>query len=288
MVWKSSPELRHKVLLGKLVALLFFLSLSFGELIDRVVASVNGEPILESDIRMAELYYGIGDREELLKRLIEINLLYQFLVRKGLNIPDQKVDELVLQLAEANHMSPEELAREFLSYGLTLKDFKEFLKKDIIATQGVWEYLRREVRVSEIELELAKLKEGLVKVKKEVEIVVLPKEKGKELLERIEELKDDLEYMAEELGGEYEVLVVEKGDLLEELDRQVWRAKEGEIVFAEDEEHIYVARVVGSVTQEEGDEEELREKLLQKKLREKYEDLLRDLVKKSVITVVEK
>lgn len=287
MAFRGSEKVQSKVLLGKLVILLF-LAFSFGKLIDKVVASVNREPILESDLKMAELYYGVKDRKELLNRLIEINLIYQFLVQKGIDIPDEKVDEIVQQIAKANGMTPQELARELSKYGLTLQDFREFVKKELIATEGLREYLRRKVELSEIELELAKLKEGKVKTKKRIELVTILKDKGKELLREIESGNLNLKELAEKLGGEYQSLEVEKGDLIKELDEQVWKSKEGDVIFAEDKDQIYVVKVGKILTEVSGvNEEELKRKILAKKFQEEYEKLLKELKKNSVITILE-
>ncbi|NPB06263.1 MAG: peptidylprolyl isomerase [Aquificae bacterium] len=285
MVPGGLRALRGKVLLGALVALLAF----GAQLIDRVVASVNGEPILESDLRLAQLYYGINDRRELLQKLIEVNLVYQYLRARGVDVPDDKIDALVLELAHMNGMTLEELRKEFEKSGLTLKDFKRFLKKDLMASRVIWDFLARELSVSELELELARLKEGPVKLKKQLELLVLPKEAGEELLKELERNPEpDLKELAGKLDGEYELLTVEKGDLLPELDAQVWRAREGELVFAEDGEHLYVARVLKTVKETvEGDEEELKRALFEKKLKEKYQELLNELSKKSVIVIVE-
>ncbi|RUM31348.1 MAG: peptidylprolyl isomerase [Aquifex sp.] len=237
---------------------------------------------------MAELYYGIKDREEILKRLIEVNLIYQFLRNQGVDIPDNKVDEIVEEIARMNNKTVEELAKELRKYSLTLKDFKEFLKKDLIATSGLREYLMRKVSVSEVELELAKLKSGKIKVKKEVELLIIPKEKGEELLGLIGKSDLNLKKLSETLNGDYHILTVEKGDLMKELDEQVWKAKKGELIFAEDKDHIYVAKVLRTITEVEGvDEEELRRKILAKKFKKEYNELLKKLVKNSVITVVE-
>ncbi|WP_461831801.1 SurA N-terminal domain-containing protein, partial [Aquifex sp.] len=143
MVYECFEKLQGKVLLGKLVSLLLF-SLAFGYLIDKVVASVNGEPILESDIRMAKLYYGMKDKKKIIERLIEINLIYQYMVSRGIHIPDSKIDEILKDIAKKNGISVEELVKELRNHGLTLEDFKEFLRKDLIATVGLREYLLKQ------------------------------------------------------------------------------------------------------------------------------------------------
>ena len=287
MVYECFEKLQGKVLLGKLVSLLLF-SLAFGYLIDKVVASVNGEPILESDIRMAKLYYGMKDKKKIIERLIEINLIYQYMVSRGIHIPDSKIDEILKDIAKKNGISIEELAKELRNRGLTLEDFKEFLKKDLIATVGLREYLLKQVSVTDVELELEKLKRGKVKVKKDIELLILSRDKGKKLLDLIGS-EVNLKALSEKLGGEYHRLTVEKGELIKELDKQVWRAKDGELVFAEDDKNIYVVKVLKTITEVEGiNTEKLKEEILRKKLQEAYKKLLKELKENSVITIVEK
>ncbi len=288
MAQGKSSKLPDKVLLGKLI-ILFFVGIVFGKLVDKVIASVNGEPILLSDLKMAEIYYGIHDKNELLKKLIEVNLFYQYLVQRGIDIPDEKVDELVRNIARANGISVEELAKELNKQELTLKDFKELLKKDLIATAGLREYLLRNIKVSEVELELAKLKKGNLKIRKRIEIVSVPKEKAKKVENLLTDLNINLEELAEKVEGHYQILSVEKGDLIKELDERVWKAKKGELIFAEDERNIYILRVLGEEKVTEGvDEEKLKQEILAKKFQEEYQKLKEELMKNSVIAIIEK
>ena len=288
MVQKSSEKLQGKVLLGKLVTLLFVF-LSFGKLIDKVVASVNGEPILESELKVATLYYGSNNREKLLEKLIEINLLYQFLSSRGISIPDEKLDEIILQVAKVNGKSVEEFAKELKDYGLTLKDFKDFIKKNLVATEGVKAFLLRQIEVSEIELELEKLKKGKVKTKKKIEVAVIPKEKAVEVEKFIEKGNLNLKEIAQNLGGFYNVMTVEKGELKKSIESKVWRARKGDIIFDEDEKNLYMVRVIKTIREYEGvDEEELKRKLLERKLKEAYRELIEKLKRNSLITIVDR
>lgn len=288
MAKEKGSKLSRKVLLGQLVILLFA-SLLFGRLVDKVVASVNGEPILLSDLKMAEIYYGVSDKDKLLERLIEVNLFYQYLVQRGIDIPDESVDELVKEIAKANGMTLEQLVEELNKYELTLKDLKEFLKKDLIATEGLKEYLLRNIKVSKLELELTKLKKGDLRIKKKVELVLVPKEKAKELERLLTSSKVNLQELSQKVGGHYQVLSVEKGDLVKELDERVWSAESGELIFAEDSKSIYILRVLGEEKiAGEADEEALKREILAKKFQEEYQKLKEELTKKSVITIIER
>ena len=64
-----------------LCGVLLWTAISFSAvLVDRVVASVYSEPILESDVKMGMLFYEGLTKKQVVDKLVEHMLLYQFLV----------------------------------------------------------------------------------------------------------------------------------------------------------------------------------------------------------------
>ncbi|ADC89217.1 SurA domain protein [Thermocrinis albus DSM 14484] len=283
MVGRGIAKLSCGVLL--LTALSFW---SFGlTLLDRVVASVNGEPILESEVLLGKLFFGSNDRKKVLDKLVEDMLLYQYAQSKGMGVPDQMVDAAVNQILQANNLTMEGLAKELSKDGLSLEDLKNFLRREILATQGITALLLRETKVQDIDVELEKLKRGMIKVKREISVLTVDKAKGKKLLE-LTEKGLDLDKVARDLGLQPERLLVSKGDLVEPLDREVWAAPVGSTVVAEDKDHIYLAKILGVKEETSSvNEEELREQILRRKLEEKREELLKKLRSTAVIRYVQ-
>jgi peptidyl-prolyl cis-trans isomerase SurA len=281
MVGENFKKLSGGILL--FTALVVF---SFAQgLVDRVVASVNGDPILESDVKLGMLFYNTTDRKEVILKLVDIWLINQFLQGKGIGVQEELLDQALIKIAQVNNMSLERLQNELQKEGLTLRDLKEFLRKELLFSQGIYAVLLREVNVSSLDLELEKLKRGEVEVKRLVEVVVVDKKDGERLMRVLEKTKD-LRELAKALGLEVETLLVKKGELVESLDKEVWNAKVGELVFGEDKEHIYVAKVVEVREEYKGKPlEELKEELLQKKLEERKRELLQNLRKKSFIRI---
>jgi peptidyl-prolyl cis-trans isomerase SurA len=112
------------------------------------------------------------------------------------------------------------------------------------------------------------------------------KKDGQKLMRALERTKDPRE-LAKALGLEVETLSVKKGELVESLDKEVWKAKVGDLVFGEDKEYIYVAKVVEVREEYKGKSlEELKEELLLKKLEERKRELLQNLRKKSFIRIM--
>jgi peptidyl-prolyl cis-trans isomerase SurA len=281
MVGENLKKLSGGILL--FTALVVF---SFAQgLVDRVVASVNGDPILESDVKLGMLFYNTTDRREVISRLVDVWLINQFLQEKGVGVQEELLDQALIKIAQANNMSLERLQNELQKEGLTLRDLKEFLRKELLFSQGIYAVLLREVNVSALDLELEKLKRGEVEVKRLVEVVVVDKKDGKRLMRALEKTRD-LRELAKALGLEVETLLVKKGELVESLDKEVWNAKVGDLVFGEDKEHIYVAKVLEVREEYKGKSlEELKEELLQKKLEERKRELLQNLRKKSFIRI---
>ena len=267
---------------------LLWTTLSFSAvLVDRVVASVNSEPILESDIKMGMLYYATNDWKEVLDKLIEDMLLYQFLVGRGMQVPPELIEQALVNIARVNRMTLDGIAQELAKEGLTLQDLRRFLEREILATQGLIAFLEREVRVSDVELELERLKSGNIRVVRNIELLVIDrKDEGK--LKTIFSPEKGLDAIAKEMGVSLEKLRVARGDLVEVLDKEVWRASLGEIVFAEDKDHVYIAKVLSQEEITEGKSvEELREEILLRKMETRRQELLERLRRNSFIKIIQ-
>ncbi len=267
---------------------LLWSTLSFSAvLVDKVVASVNSEPILESDLKMGMLYYGTSDKKQVLNRLVDDMLLYQFLVGRGLQVPPELIDEALQNIAKANKMSLEGIAQELAKEDLTLQDLRRFLERELLATQGLNAFLEREVKVSDMEIELERLKSGNVKVVREVELLVVDKkDEGK--LKTLFDPRKSPEELAKEMGLSLEKLKVGRGELVEALDKEVWRANPGQVVFAEDQDHIYIAKVVSQEELTEGKSiDQIKQEILLKKMEARRRDLLERLRKNSFIKIVQ-
>ncbi len=288
MVQERSENLQGGDTLRRaLILLLLALQLSFGQLLDRVVANVNGEPILESELRIASLFYNIKDREKLIEMLVEKHLVAQFLFQQGLNIPEDYIDQLIRNIADSNGKSVEELYEELRRENLTLEDLRNFLKIEVASTLGLREYLSSRIDVSEVEIELERLKHGEVEFLKEIELLVVSGEEREKLLKLIGEVGSDLENIAKALGTEVERLKVKRGDLVEALEREVWKAEEGDLVVAEEGDKIYLARVIRTVRVISGrSEDEIREEILNRKMEEERRKIIGRLRKESFIQIL--
>ena len=256
-----------------------------GTLVNRVIASVNGEPILESDLKIAMVYFGTKDAKTALKQLIDIYLIYQYLSSQHMATPESFLDQTIKDMASQNHLTVEQLYEELRKQGISPKEFRDFLRKEILATAGFGEYLRKEVKLTPTDIELLKLKYGKPKLERDIELLIVPK-KDKDKLSKLLNSTTSLKTIADKLGLTPQELEVTKGDLKKNLDEQVWKASKGDIVFAEGENNIYVAKVKNiKLVYQNIDLDKLKKKLLEEKMKKKYDEILNKLKKESYIKI---
>ncbi|MDQ7037837.1 MAG: peptidylprolyl isomerase [Aquificota bacterium] len=287
MVQGGPQTVRGKGLYGKLALILLLLGTAFGEMVDRVVANVNGEPVLESEVRVAQIFYGNPDREEVLRRLIDNHLIAQYLKGQGVNVPEGYLEAVIRDVARSNGKTLDQLYEEIYQEGLTPDDLKSFLRVEITATLGFREFMKGRIRVSELEIELERLRKGEVDYVREVDLLVVPKERKDHVLKAVSEAGLDISRLAERLGVKPERLRVRRGDLVEVLDREIWRAGVGHVAIAEDEENLYLAKILKEHRIYSGrTEEEIREEILRRKLQEERKKLLEKLRREGLVEIL--
>ncbi len=286
MVSGCIEKLQAGVLSGKpLIFILLLVSLTRAELIDRVIANVGGEPVLESEVRLAGNVFGVNDLKKAVQMLVEKHAIAVYLRSKGFKVPPDYIDRVIEDIARSNGKTVSELYRELYEEGFAPSDFRHLIEVEVASTLLYREFLSREIEISEIEIELERLKKGEVEYLKEIKLLTVPKSKKNEVLEAVAQRGGRVDALAKELGVEPEILKVKKGELLQELDAQVWGPGSG-IAVAEDEENIYLAEVVRTIRVFKGrSEDEIREEIFMRKLKEKEKEMLSEIKKEIFIEV---
>ncbi len=287
MVQGKVRAIQRKVILRILIVLLCFIGASYSQLLDRVVANVNGEPVLESELKVAKMFYNLNDRKKLIDILVNKHIVFQFLREKGLNIPPEYIETVIKDIAKSNNKTVEELYIELRKEGLTPHDLENFIKVELASTYGLRDFLRKSIKVSDIEIELERLKSGEVKFLKDIELLVVSKDRKEELLQLVSKHGQDLGKIAKELALKPERLKVRKGELIEALDKEVWKVRDGDVAIAEDEEHIYLAKVLRTVREISGrSEDQIRQEIINRKLKEEEAKLIEKLKKRSFVEIL--
>ncbi len=135
--------------MNKLIALLSICLLSLSvsaEVVERIVAIVNSEIILESDLKKMpaklkkrDLIYDYlipgtedvfykGERKSLLDYLINEKIMDSEIKRLNLTVTAEKVDQEIKEIAKRNNISTQEVLNAVSAEGLSVPEYKESLK----------------------------------------------------------------------------------------------------------------------------------------------------------------
>ncbi len=112
-----------------------------GELVDRIVAVVQGEPVLASDLdalsaTLARQGEEIADPSELLERKIEDILIATQAQKLGIRTTDRELDERMSLIAEQNGISRDELVDAVANeYGISIAEYRELLREQMLRQQ---------------------------------------------------------------------------------------------------------------------------------------------------------
>lgn len=135
--------------MNKVIALLSICLLSLSvsaEVVERIVAIVNSEIILESDLKKMpaklkkrDLIYDYlipgtedvfykGERKSLLDYLINEKIMDSEIKRLNLIVTSEKVDQEIREIAKRNNISSQEVLNAVSAEGLSVSEYKESLK----------------------------------------------------------------------------------------------------------------------------------------------------------------
>ena len=124
------------------------------EVVDRIVAQVNGDIITLQDLENAVKPYEekikaagyLPEKEQLmlykasqdiLNELINDKLTDQEVREEGISIKDSEIDEAVERVKEMNFFAQEQLVEALANDGMTLKDFRQNIREQLLRTRLV-------------------------------------------------------------------------------------------------------------------------------------------------------
>jgi peptidyl-prolyl cis-trans isomerase SurA len=122
------------------------------EIVDRIVAVVNDDIITLSELNQtlkpyAEKIRNLGYstdqehkmlfkvREDMLNQLIDQKLKDQEIKRVGIKIEEQEIDQTIERIKETNFYTDEDLRDALAEEGLTMEEYRERLKEQILRTR---------------------------------------------------------------------------------------------------------------------------------------------------------
>ncbi len=146
--------------------LLYGLHASQAELLDRIVAVVNDDVVLQSEFESE--FRGIIARlrsqnaqlppqdqiaQQVLEQLIVEKIQSQRATRAGIQIPDQMVNQMLQNIAQRNQIPVTQLPAKLASDGINYADFREDLRKQLASQQLMQREIGSEIRVSDSEID---------------------------------------------------------------------------------------------------------------------------------------
>lgn len=139
------------------------------EVVDRIVAVVNGETITLFELNQRvkpyiERFRGqeigpdqkkkiLEKKKEILDNMVEEILLKQQAEEYGIEVKDMEVENRIQQIKDKNDLSEEELRRELKKQDMTLEDYSRRVKEDILKHRLIGAMVKRKVVVTDEEIE---------------------------------------------------------------------------------------------------------------------------------------
>lgn len=137
-----------------------------GELLDRIVAVVNENVIMQSELETeaANLREMVAARgtplppedvfmQQVLERMINTELQLQFAQRAGISISDDRINQAMTEIARRNNVTLSELPQVMASQGVNYADFREQVRKEMIASEVQRRIIGDRISVSPREVE---------------------------------------------------------------------------------------------------------------------------------------
>lgn len=317
-------KLKGKILVPCFALLLLLYSgLAAGESVDRIVANVNGEIILYSDIRnriqsiekIAQdnpklSIEGVSERE-VLQQLIWEKLAAAEIKRLKISVTEGEVDSAIQSIKEENHLTDAQFEQALLRQGQTLKSVRDSIRKQIEQNRLMDRVLKSKIVITDEQvnayMKTLKAPQASTRQSMRIAVIFLPAGRdGKDIQaaqkqagEIHSRLKSGADFgrMAREYskgpgaqdGGD--IGFVELEDLAPPIAAAVKGLKKDEIsepVVAPG--GVYIAKLLDSRVekQELGGEdirERIRRELYQKEVSRQYEQWLKELEARSFIQI---
>jgi peptidyl-prolyl cis-trans isomerase SurA len=159
LIFKVPFEMKRKIFLALFPILVFLLPLNLrGEVVDRIVALVNGEIITLSELeQMGKPYYDqvsqtstAGEREEKMKkarmevlgRLIESRLLEEEMKKRKIEVPERDVDATIQDVLKSSKLTENDMKKALAREGMTYSTYRQRVRDEL----GKMRLVSREIK----------------------------------------------------------------------------------------------------------------------------------------------
>ena len=297
-VWPACPAgagVANQVLavVGDNVITMLDLEKLIGPTVERLKAQTQGQN-LESQLSTL--------RSQALQQMVVEFLTSGEAERLGITVKEDDVNDGIARVLEINKIDQDELVRKLAKDGITLDEYREQIKQQILRARLVYSTVKAKIIISEKEkLELYESRRDEYQTVREIELrrIVLPADR-QDLVQEVETRMGsgaDFASLAKELsigpeasdGGLLGHFKLDQ--LSEDIRAAVKDLKEGQVSKpVETKEGLQLFAVSGVKVKEGKSYEEmeplLAEELLQKKLDKKYGELIEEVRKRTYIKII--
>lgn len=312
-----------RFLFNKLILITFVFiveNLSASVLLDRIVATVNGEVITWSELRRAiefdrkEQLKGLDEKERemaikryervVLNDLIDLRLQIQEARGMGLSVSPSEIDNAIEDIKKKYRLTDEEFLSSLRAEGLTEERYRKELSEQILLAKVVNLEVRSNLLISDKEIEeyYKENEEHYNKEKVRIRQILLKRpEDGsiedaeKRAMEIMKMIQEDEDFsglargFSEDPSGEFggDLGYIERGSILKEIEDVAFSLKIGEVsrpFWSSRGLHIVTVedRVEGGF---EKAKDEIRRILSERAFQKRYEDWIKRLRAKAYIEI---
>ncbi len=120
--------IKKELLFGALIVILFSLNALSAKLIDKIVATVNGEPITLYELKNISPLYKAKTPKALLNMVIDDYLIEQYARNVGIRVSEEDVEKYLENMARRNNMSVDEFLNRLKESGIDIEEYKRGIK----------------------------------------------------------------------------------------------------------------------------------------------------------------
>ncbi len=266
---------------------------SMAKVVDYIVAVVNDEPILYSELVDYAKMMRIQDLRAARDSLIEKKILLTVAKGKGIDATDSEVERAVDNFAKANGFkSREDFLKAIEREGISLEDVKRKLKEQIIISKLISRDVKSKVEVSDVDVEKA-CDEAMSEPLRSVYYIFIKKGNEQKLKRAMEALKEGIPFpdVAKRYSDDRETGKkggylgnVKRGSLIKPLDIAVWSARPGKPEKVEVKDGYYIVLVEKEFV-EGCDRNRIREKLYMERFKKALKDYIDNLKRTASVKV---
>jgi len=211
-------------------------------IVDRVVAVVGNEPILQSEIAKSAKDKGQQtDDNQILEELIAEKLIMQKLQKLNLEVKEEEIEQAQKSVMQQYNLKEASFAQALQGQGLSLDEYRAQLKKQLYRMKLVQAEIKKRVEISEDDLRQAYQNqygsdEGSLKIKADYLLfkskTKISKKKAQDAYEILAAKREDFIELSIRLSTDKDVLKgsfgeVAKGELLANFEKPIFLLAEG-------------------------------------------------------------